>query len=127
MATANQFKRKNYDCSKTVAARVLIQGHSAPLGLLFYAGTMFPADYRGSLFVTLHGSLNRRVPIGYKVVRIKFNDKGDPQGPPEDFISGWIRPGERGKACGWEGRMVWSSADGAPYVEVTIRRALCIA
>ncbi len=82
-----------------------MQAHSAPLGLLFYQGEMFPPDYRGSLFVTFHGSWNRSVPTGYKVVRIKFNDKGEPQGPPEDFISGWIRPRETKKGK-WMGRPV---------------------
>ena len=115
--TPDRSQSKDYDCSKTVAARVLMQGHSAPLGLLFYAGNMFPADYRGNLFVTLHGSWNRSVPTGYKVVRIKFDDKGDPQGPPEDFISGWIHPGEKKKGV-WMGRPVGLvvGSDGALYV-----------
>jgi glucose/arabinose dehydrogenase len=107
----------DYDCSKTIAPVVEMQAHSAPLGLLFYDGEMFPAEYRGNLFVTFHGSWNRSVPTGYKVVRIKFNDKGEPQGPPEDFISGWLRPGETKKGV-WMGRPVGLvvGADGAMYV-----------
>jgi len=85
---------KDYDCSKTIGPKVEIQAHSAPLGLVFYNAGMFPAEYRGNLFVTFHGSYNRSVPTGYKVVRIKFNDKGEPEGPPEDFISGWLPAGE---------------------------------
>ena len=108
---------KDYDCSKTIAPAVEMQAHSAPLGLLFYKGEMFPAEYRGSLFVTFHGSWNRSVPTGYKVVRIKFNDKGEPQGPPEDFISGWLRPGETKKGL-WMGRPVGLvvGPEGALYV-----------
>lgn len=108
---------KDYDCSKTIAPAVEMQAHSAPLGLLFYEGEMFPPEYRGSLFVTFHGSWNRSVPTGYKVVRIKFNDKGEPQGPPEDFITGWIRPGETKKGK-WMGRPVGLvvGPEGALYI-----------
>jgi glucose/arabinose dehydrogenase len=108
---------KDFDCSKTVAPKVEMQAHSAPLGLVFYDGNMFPSEYRGSLFVTFHGSWNRSVPAGYKVVRIKFNEKGEPEGPPEDFISGWLRPGETKKGV-WMGRPVGLvvGADGAMYV-----------
>lgn len=108
---------KDYDCSKTIAPAVEMQAHSAPLGLLFYGGEMFPVEYHGSLFVTFHGSWNRSVPTGYKVVRIKFNDKGEAQGPLEDFISGWIRPGETKKGR-WMGRPVALvvGPEGAMYV-----------
>ena len=63
--------------------------HSAPLGLAFYTGQQFPPDYRGSLFVAYHGSWNRSVPTGYKVVRVPFAD-GRPSGPVEDFATGWL-------------------------------------
>jgi glucose/arabinose dehydrogenase len=108
---------KDYDCSKTIAPKAEMPAHSAPLGLLFYDGKMFPAEYQGSLFVTFHGSWNRSRPTGYKVVRIKFNDQGEPQGPPQDFISGWLRPGETKKGV-WMGRPVGLvvGPEGALYV-----------
>ena len=104
-------------CQATIPPKVEIQAHSAPLGLAFYSGTMFPPDYRGDLFVALHGSWNRSVPAGYKVVRIKLNDQGQPQGPPQDFITGWIRPGETRTGV-WMGRPVGIvvGPEGAMYV-----------
>ncbi len=108
---------KDYDCSKTVPPKVEIQAHSAPLGLAFYTGTMFPKEYRGDLFVALHGSWNRSVPTGYKVIRIKLDDKGQPQGACEDFITGWIRPSETRKGV-WMGRPVGMAVgpEGALYL-----------
>lgn len=104
-------------CQATVPAKVEMQAHSAPLGLLFYQGTMFPPEYRGDLFVTFHGSWNRSVPTGYKVVRIQLDEKGEPRGGPEDFITGWVRPGET-RSGQWMGRPVGllTGSDGALYV-----------
>ena len=42
-----------------IAPDVLLEAHTAPLGITFYDGASFPADYRGSLFVAMHGSWNR--------------------------------------------------------------------
>jgi glucose/arabinose dehydrogenase len=85
-----------------VEPKVQMQAHSAPLGLAFYEGTQFPAEYRNNIFVAFHGSWNRSVPTGYKVVRVKLDDKGQ---PAEDFITGWLAPGERQKGR-WMGRPV---------------------
>src|SRR5439155_594021 len=59
-------------CGRMTLPTIEIQGHSAPLGLAFYTGAEFPPAYRGSLFVAYHGSWNRSVPTGYKVVRGPF-------------------------------------------------------
>jgi len=75
-------------CKSTITPVVGIQAHSAPLGLTFYDGEMFPPQYKGDLFVAFHGSWNRSIPTGYKVVRIKMKD-GIPQGI-EDFAYGWM-------------------------------------
>ena len=68
---------------------ILIQPHSAPLGVTFYTGTQFPPEYRGDAFVALHGSWNRGKRTGYKVVRLRFRD-GRPTGEYEDFLTGFV-------------------------------------
>jgi glucose/arabinose dehydrogenase len=70
---------------------VLIQPHSAPLGITFYTGKQFPADYQGDLFVALHGSWNRAVRTGYKIVRVKLRN-GQATGEYEDFVTGFVAP-----------------------------------
>ena len=68
---------------------VLIQPHSAPLGIVFYDGSMFPAEYRGDAFVALHGSWNRNKRTGYKVVRLRMRN-GAPTGEYDDFLTGFV-------------------------------------
>lgn len=90
-----------------------IQAHSAPLGLTFYTGDAFPAEYQGDLFVALHGSWNRSVPTGYKIVRVPLNGS-TPTGPVEDFATGWLNEADyssNGRPVG-----VTVGADGALYV-----------
>jgi glucose/arabinose dehydrogenase len=69
---------------------VLIQAHSAPLQIVFYKGQDFPAEYDGSAFVTLHGSWDRSIRTGYKVVRLLFDKSGKPTGECEDFMTGFV-------------------------------------
>lgn len=76
------------DCAQTRQPTVQLPAHSSALGLVFYTGQQFPPEYRGDLFVALHGSWNRSVPQGYKVVRIPM--AGGVPGPAEDFISGFL-------------------------------------
>lgn len=74
---------------KVTMPDVLMQAHSAPLNIVFYDGENFPADYQGDAFVALHGSWNRGIRTGYKVVRLKFRD-GKPTGEYEDFMTGFV-------------------------------------
>jgi glucose/arabinose dehydrogenase len=78
---------------KVIVPDVLIQAHSAPLGLTFYTArtgaAAFPADYRGDAFVALHGSWNRSKRTGYKLVRLKLKN-GAPTGTYEDFLTGFV-------------------------------------
>jgi glucose/arabinose dehydrogenase/cytochrome c2 len=91
---------------------VLLQAHSAPLAMTFYAGTAFPAAHRDSAFVAFHGSWNRSLRTGYKVVRILMRD-GVPTGEYEDFLTGFVIDNSRvwGRPVG-----VTSGKDGALYV-----------
>lgn len=83
------FGKKRPDLvAKTKTPDVLFQAHSAPLGLAFYEGGQFPAEYKGDAFVALHGSWNSGRPTGYKVVRVKFA-QGHPTGAYQDFITGF--------------------------------------
>jgi glucose/arabinose dehydrogenase len=79
-----------YDLASHVTVPdVLIQPHSAPLGIAFYDAAQFPADYRGDAFVALHGSWNRSQRTGYKVIRLLFHD-GHPTGEYADFLTGFV-------------------------------------
>jgi len=74
---------------KVTVPSVLMQAHSAPLQIVFYEADAFPAQYKGSAFVTLHGSWNRGQRTGYKVVRLPFVN-GKPTGEYEDFMTGFV-------------------------------------
>jgi glucose/arabinose dehydrogenase len=74
--------------AKAVMPDLLFHAHSAPLGLVFYKGTQFPAAYKGDAFVALHGSWNSGAPTGYKVVRVPFKN-GRPAGGYENFMTGF--------------------------------------
>ena len=73
----------------SIVPDVLLGSHTAALGLLFYTGSQFPAEYRQHAFVALHGSINRSTLAGYSVVRVPFKN-GKPSGPPQDFLTGFI-------------------------------------
>jgi glucose/arabinose dehydrogenase len=89
---------KNYDpryvgafpdlVNKALVPDVLIPAHSAALGITFYTGNQFPQRYRNGGFVALHGSWNRSVAAGYKVVFFPMTN-GKP-GPIEDFLGGFL-------------------------------------
>ena len=81
-----------------LAAKVTVpdlpfQSHSAPLHLSFYAArggaAGFPASFDGDAFVTFHGSWNRSLRTGYKLVHARMRD-GRPTGDYEDFVTGFI-------------------------------------
>ncbi len=67
-----------------------MQAHSAPLGLAFYNATAYPQAYHG-LFVAFHGSWNRSVPTGYKVIYIPLDASGHIAGHSQDFATGFLK------------------------------------
>ncbi len=74
---------------KIAVPDVLLQAHSASLGLTFYNGNAFPAEYAGDGFAAEHGSWNRSLRTGYKVIRIRLKD-GVPTGEYQDFVTGFV-------------------------------------
>lgn len=75
-------------CAGTTSPALGIQAHSAPLGMVFYTADQFPEEYRGDLFVALHGSWNRSERTGYKLIRVRVED--DRPASYEDFATGWL-------------------------------------
>lgn len=76
-------------CASTKGPAVMMQAHSAPLGISFGDGLGFPAEFKGALYIAFHGSWNRSKATGYKIVAVSFK-AGAPAGGPIDFITGWF-------------------------------------
>jgi glucose/arabinose dehydrogenase len=78
---------------KVIVPDVLVQSHSASLQLCFYTATSgvaaFPAEYQGDIFAAEHGSWNRNVRTGYKVIRVRMNH-GVATGEYDDFLTGFV-------------------------------------
>ncbi len=91
--------------AKAIAPDYALGAHTASLGLHFYTGALLPAKYQGGAFVGQHGSWNRSVPSGYKVVFVPFAN-GKPSGAAEDVLTGFLNA--RGEA---QGRPVGVASD----------------
>jgi glucose/arabinose dehydrogenase len=76
---------------KVVVPDILLQSHSASLGMMFYTGTQFPAEYRQQVFAAEHGSWNRARRTGYKVIWAPLKD-GAATGEYVDFMTGMVTP-----------------------------------
>ncbi|MCL4691595.1 MAG: sorbosone dehydrogenase family protein [Candidatus Hydrogenedentes bacterium] len=70
--------------------------HVAALGMRFYTGSMFPAEYQKQIFIAEHGSWNRSTPIGYRVMLVRLN--GGQATSYEVFAEGWLQ--DNGNAWG---------------------------
>jgi glucose/arabinose dehydrogenase len=77
---------------------VLLQPHNASLEFTFYPfypsslGQQFPAQYKGDIFVSEHGSWNKAVRVGYEVIRVPLHQTGHASGEYEDFLTGFVLP-----------------------------------
>ncbi|MBV9530642.1 MAG: sorbosone dehydrogenase family protein [Bradyrhizobium sp.] len=83
--------------AKAIAPDYALSSHVAPLGLAFYTASNLPESYRGGAFVGEHGSWNRKILNGYKVVFVPFSN-GKPSGMAQDVVTGFLD--KNGKARG---------------------------
>jgi len=77
---------------KVIVPEVLLQPHNASLEFTFYEGQKFPAEYKGDIFASEHGSWNKSVRVGYEVIRVPLHQTGDASGDYEDFLTGFVLP-----------------------------------
>jgi glucose/arabinose dehydrogenase len=77
-------------CSEFEAPVALLGPHSAALGMRFYTGTMFPAEYRNAIFIARHGSWNKSNKVGGDVIVVKLNPDGTVKSW-EPFMTGFLR------------------------------------
>jgi len=80
-----------HSCSDFVPPVALMGPHAAALGMKFYTGTMFPAEYRDQIFVARHGSWNRTKKFGGDIALVKLNKDGSVKSV-EPFITGFLQP-----------------------------------
>ncbi len=83
-----------FDCSKSPALMVDLGAHTAPLGLEYFDSNS-STDLKGSFLVALHGSTNKRIARGYRVIKV-----GEQSARAEDFITGFLVNGVvNGRPC----------------------------
>jgi glucose/arabinose dehydrogenase len=80
---------KGKKCEDYTAPAQLMGPHVAPLGMRFYTGTMFPAEYKNRIIIAQHGSWNRSTPIGYRVMMATL--EGNKVVKYEPFAEGWLQ------------------------------------
>jgi glucose/arabinose dehydrogenase len=84
---------KGHSCSEFTPPVVKLGAHVAALGMRFYTGSMFPADFHNNIFIAEHGSWNRSKKVGYRVVRVITNPDGS-NARQQVFAEGWLQPDE---------------------------------
>jgi glucose/arabinose dehydrogenase len=84
-----EFGSKGKAQSSYVAPAAKLGAHTAPLGMRFYEGEMFPQSYKNQIILAKHGSWNRSKKSGYVVTLEKVSGDSEVTGE-ETFISGWL-------------------------------------
>jgi glucose/arabinose dehydrogenase len=77
---------------RVIVPDVLLQPHNASLEISFYQGAQFPAEYKGDIFASQHGSWNKTVRVGYELIRVPLHQTGHASGEYEDFLTGFVLP-----------------------------------
>lgn len=80
---------KYASCGQFTPPALNLGAHVAPLGLRFYTGNQFPAEYKNALFVARHGSWNRNTKQGYDVMRVTLGANGKVV-KYEPFLTGFL-------------------------------------
>ncbi len=92
----DRFDKKRYargPCADSEPSHIDLVAHSAALGLAFIPAEGWSKEFAGDLLVAYHGSWNRSVPTGYKVVRFDLDEMGIVQNTtPVDFVTGFLAP-----------------------------------
>ena len=81
---------KGKNCLDYTPPAKKLGAHVASLGMRFYTGNMFPADYKNAIFIAEHGSWNRTALVGYRVVVAKMDSSGV-LADPVPFAQGWLQ------------------------------------
>jgi len=80
---------KGHSCKEFAPPALKLGAHVAPLGMKFYTGNQFPAEYKNNIFIAEHGSWNRHKYQGARIERVIVDAHGNAK--QEDFATGWIK------------------------------------
>ena len=81
---------KGRSCEEFDKPELKLGAHVSPIGMRFYTGKQFPAEYKGNIFIAEYGSWNRSKKAGYQVVRVVLDAKNKPV-KLEPFVTGWLQ------------------------------------
>ncbi|NJO03878.1 MAG: sorbosone dehydrogenase family protein, partial [Bacteroidia bacterium] len=100
---ADQPENMSYEefSEKVTMPLLLYNAHAAPLDMIFYQGEQFLEEYRQDAFITMHGSWNRSEPVGYNIVRLRFENNQPVEF--EEFVTGFLvdnNTSHFGRVCG---------------------------